>query len=152
MLSTNQPHNQDDFEYIKCPLCGSKNYKEAYSRFHYVDDDMGHVKITNVICVKCGFMYMNPRFKEEALNIHYCKDSSGDVYHETYSDSRHGVLTTERKNFIGRYLTNVTPGNYLDIGCGQGDLLRNLDLASWKKYGLEPSAAPLRSSQDYIYS
>lgn len=150
MLPMNQTTNQGDFEYIKCPLCGSKNHKEAYSRYHNVDD-MGHVKITNVICVKCGFMYMNPRFTENALRIHYCKMSSGDVYHETYSGSRHGKLNNERKDFIKQYLTNVTSGNYLDIGCGQGDLLRTLDLPSWKKYGLEPSAAPLRVSQDYIY-
>ena len=83
----NQPTNQGNFEYIKCPLCGSKNYKEAYSRIHYVDDDIGRVTITNVICAECGFMYMNPCLKEEALKAHYCKSSSGDVYHELYNDS-----------------------------------------------------------------
>ena len=129
----NQPPNQGDFEYIKCPLCGSKNYKEAYSRIHYIDDDIGRVKITNVICVKCGFMYMNPSLKDDVLKAHYCKNSSGDVYHESYSDSRHGKLNSERKSFIERHLTNVTPGNFLDIACGQGKMLGILDLYSWKK-------------------
>ena len=147
MLPVNQHQNQADIEYINCPLCGSKNCKEIYCRYHYVDDDIDHAKITNVICVRCGFMYMNPRFKEEVLKAHYCKSSSGDVYHESYSDSRHGKLNSERKSFIEQDLTNVTPGNYLDIGCGQGDLLKILELASWKLYGLEPSAAPLRTSQ-----
>jgi 2-polyprenyl-3-methyl-5-hydroxy-6-metoxy-1,4-benzoquinol methylase len=146
----NQPPYLNDFEYIKCPLCGAKTYKQAYCRHHYVNDTLGKVKITNVICVKCGFMYMNPSFKDDVLKVHYRKNSSGDVYHESCSDSRHGKLNSERKRFIEHQLTNVTTGKFLDIACGQGEMLGILDLYSWKKCGLEPSIAPLRTPRNDI--
>lgn len=144
------PNSLEYFEYIDCPLCGSEKYNNVYCRKQYINDEIGDVEITNVICEACGFMFMNPRLKKEVLKGHYFKNSSGDVYHEFHKDSRHGKLNNERKTFIECCLRKLKVGNFLDIGCGQAELLSVLDLGFWLKHGLEPSDARFRLLVDNI--
>ncbi|MEW5895429.1 MAG: class I SAM-dependent methyltransferase [Candidatus Omnitrophota bacterium] len=126
------------YEDINCPLCGLRKEKEIYSAVQFINDDVKKAVVTDVICLNCGFMYMNPRFKESVFSEHYIKYSSGAVYHECHENSRHGKLSKERKAFIEHHLKEMFPGAYLDVGCGQGDLLRALNLVNWKKDGVEP--------------
>ncbi len=139
------PNSLGCFEYIDCPLCGSEKYNIVYCRKQYINDEIRDVEIANVICKDCGFMFMNPRLKKEVLKGHYFKNSSGSVYHESFGDSRYGRLIRERKKFIEHYCTNLESGNFLDIGCGQGEMLKSLDLDTWKKYGIEPSEVILHT-------
>ena len=61
-----------------------------------------------------------------------------EVFHENKPNSRHGLLLKERISFINSFLISKTKGQFLDIGCGNGELLIKLDLPGWDLVGLEP--------------
>ena len=42
------------------------------------------------------------------------------------------------KNFIVRELKNKNVGNFLEIGCGSGKLLKKVKTLGWKTYGVDP--------------
>lgn len=131
----------DKLIYIECPLCTSIKYQVVYSRKQYAGQVLGDFQTDLVMCDNCGFVYMNPRPTIESISLHYKSSSSGDTFHQNQNETRHGLLTSERKVFIETNLVGIDPGFFLDIGCGQGDLLKSLDIDNWKKFGLEPSPA-----------
>ena len=93
-----------------------------------------------VLCKNCGFTYQNPQLTAKYLATHYKGDSSGNVFREKTKEFRTASLVRERVKFIKKYII-ADSGNIIDIGGGQGDLLKNLHLPKWKKHLLEPSDA-----------
>ena len=125
-------------ENIECPQCLLKNYKTIYTYNCDAGLILGKIEVVNVMCENCGFVYMNPRPDKSLIAEHYKSQSSGNTYHEMSDNSRHDSLTTERKDFIESHI-KVTDGKLIDIGCGQGQLLKELDLPDLIKHGLDPS-------------
>jgi len=135
---------KDTFLLVDCPICNTKQFHVIYSRVYDTGHIIGKRRINNVMCDNCGFMYMNPKPSAETLRSYYKETSSGDVYHEIRDGTRQGVLIKERKEFIEKYLDKAKCSSFLDIGCGQGDLLISLDIPYWEKSCVEPSDAVRR--------
>lgn len=132
-------------ENIECPQCLLKNYKTIYTYNCDAGLILGKIEVVNVMCENCGFVYMNPRPDKSLIAEHYKSQSSGNTYHEMSDNSRHDILTKERKDFIESHI-KITNGKVIDIGCGQGQLLKELDLPDLIKHGLDPS----QTNQDVI--
>ena len=108
-----------------CPLCSSRDIGQLYliKRFKL---------IFNVDrCCKCGFIFMNPVFKDSIIKNFYSEDYYSGNANYSYQDERElkkyaSFVWEKRIRKIHRY---VKEGNILDIGSAFGGLLE-----SAKKY------------------
>jgi len=131
-------------KYIKCNLCGSKDYKVLYKStishhnhqkgYEYLatlDDFSGYHQI--VKCQVCGLVYANPREDSEDLISQYQK-----VVDQTYLEEDVGRRITFQKSLekIEQY---KSPGRLLDVGCAVGFLLDIASKKGWEVFGIEPS-------------
>ncbi len=130
------------FEHIRCPLCQADNFTKLYVSEQYGDSSLGKMQITIGMCNECAFIYQNPQLTQEALAIHYQKNSSGDIYKETGKGTEYINRIEEKREFISEAIKKRNIENIGDIGGGAGVLLSSLDMPSkTKKYLIEPSAA-----------
>ncbi|MDB9741093.1 methyltransferase domain-containing protein [Candidatus Pelagibacter ubique] len=120
-----------------CPSCGEDN-KEVLYQYRIYKKGSGENLVTLVICLSCNFIFNSPRPSLKEIYKHYKNDSSGAVYSENSDGSRTFVLNLERSEFIEKHCSNLKKGNFLDIGCGQGSLLKKLKIPQLKKHGLDP--------------
>jgi 2-polyprenyl-3-methyl-5-hydroxy-6-metoxy-1,4-benzoquinol methylase len=130
--------------HIPCPVCGGEDRDSIYVRYQETGSFLGRIKIENVLCSSCSFMYMNPRPTREAMSRYYSEliASSGNIACSTEENSRYLEITRERTDFISavvRGCLDTGIGSVLDVGCSQGFLLESLSLSGWKLTGLEPS-------------
>ena len=130
--------------YIPCPACGHKECESVYVRDHETGSFLGRIRIVNVLCCSCNFMYMNPRPTQEAMSRYYKEviASSGNTAYSTQENSRYSNITEERVRFITTFLKtspDTDHGKVLDVGCSQGLLLDHLQLPGWQLTGVEPS-------------
>ena len=127
--------------YVKCPFCRSNNYKIIYKKNIETGSKIGRIKLSNVMCKKCGLMYMNPRPNSRFWLDYYKneKTSSANTFHSIQNDDRHSLLSEELEKFLLKQLKHKKNGKFLDVGCGQGDLLLKLNLSGWELWGLEQS-------------
>lgn len=132
---------QTKFETIDCPLCGSNKFQVKYKA-----PDRLNLKSKNsyqiVTCLKCSFVYLNPRPKVEFLFEFYPNRD----YHPFLS-LQSALRWWER---IYRWVRIYTvrwkrakieklklPGRILDIGCGTGEFLYEMKKHGWEVEGLE---------------
>lgn len=112
-------------ENVKCAICGVDDTIILFTKGDLTAD------IINVVCKKCGLVYMNPRPTPEAYRQFHVED---------FLRERHGLVCAEQvapkvkgsdlkmksevAEFISKY---IKPGaNVLDVGCGFGTLLNIL--------------------------
>lgn len=123
--------NTENLEYVKCNFCGADDYKVKYIKEGY-----------NIVqCNKCGFVYVNPRLTQEAINKLYDKDyflgegfdKSVQYKNEFEELSDKDDLSDWDASTIKKLLqTDEQTPKLLDIGCGMG-----LFLLKAKKIGFE---------------
>lgn len=125
-------------EIINCNLCENNNTTFLFS----AKDRATHKGFFNIVmCNKCGLIFLNPRPSEEEIK---------DFYPPNY----HSRPTTFRSNFENANIWNIPwnkameiksipilkyfkSGKILDIGCGDGSLLKYLKNQGWDTYGVE---------------
>lgn len=63
----------------------------VYRRTIETGTNLGRIEIKNVICKKCGLMYMNPRPTPNTFHNYYFKENnaSSNTYHFTTHRNRH---------------------------------------------------------------
>lgn len=103
-----------------CPLCGSDNISDHYT----IDSFKDTFKISR--CNSCFFQFMNPIFTEKYLSELYSEDYYKGKADYTYTDERNNFnynkyVWNARINKIRSYIPS---GNFLDIGCSFGGLLK----------------------------
>lgn len=123
---------------FSCPLCSNDSQEVLYKYETYAGPVLGETLVTLVMCLSCTFVYNSPRPALLEINKHYKKSSSGAVFHESHGGSRHSKLDAERSAFIEKHSSAFAKGKFIDVGCGQGTLLRNLNLPNLQKFGLDP--------------
>lgn len=113
-----QKHRQD-LEQVPCDLCGShKHRKLNLPEKHGVGAQL-------VQCIKCGLLYLNPRWNSKTYDAlyHYVYRSRPDKKKFDKELEKHLPAAAR----ILRIATNLRGGkqwqNVLDIGCGYGSLL-----------------------------
>ena len=127
-------------EYVKCNLCGFDDTKlilRARSRVMNVGENF--FKLAK--CRRCGLVYLNPRPKKEEIKKYYPA-----WYHSRPPAKVTDITKTKiwgipwqeaMKNKAEPILRYKKKGRILDIGCGDGSLLKFLKDSGWQTYGVE---------------
>lgn len=144
-------------EHVNCDLCGSdsdnavvlwdktEREKAGVLRSVVIRDEQGNIiQGRNVICKRCGLVYVTPRLTKKELDRFYAEDYR-KIYnggHGFEAEKRHAenafqVLQGIRPFSRLRYLPE---GKLLDVGCSTGKLLERI---GWEinvgLYGIEPN-------------
>lgn len=122
-------------ESINCQICKG-------SRFHPITTKgQFNIETHVVICKKCGFTFLNPRWTKEQYLKFYSKDYE-KYYPRTQKDDIHDTkIVTLINERLSKNNVKVEEVNILDIGSGFGGVLmyyRNINTLN-KLYAIEPS-------------
>lgn len=117
----------DKWELVNCNLCGSDHFREVCS--------YGAIKI--VKCTTCGFIYRNPRLKENMNREFYSFDYYGGykTIEEYISNARLPLFKRILSKLGDKLRSNSR--KLLDIGCGQGYFLKLAKDLGWQVEGVE---------------
>lgn len=127
MMSQIAPPQPDQFETIRCYLCGSNRTTPLLT----AEDDLSGKpgKFQFVTCQDCGLAYQNPRLRLEHIGAYY-----DDEYIAHRKKTDWGILTplyrramdrhdAEKWALAQRYRHLDTNSRVLDVGCGAGTFL-----------------------------
>jgi len=126
-------------ENVKCNLCGSDETKVMLKAKNRSKVEQGRI-FTLVKCSDCGLAYLNPRPDKEEIKKYY------EGYHSRADAKFADIEQTEIWGIPWReamrrkampILKHKTSGKILDIGCGDGSLLKYLKESGWETYGVE---------------
>jgi len=124
-----------------CPLCGKRPTEPHASGPDYDYATSGDRVWTFRRCAACGIVLLDPRPSEKELPRIY--PSNYYAYDFTENPSLgHRVKTWLDRRAVRSYLEHARggPGNVLDVGCGDGRLLRifgDCGIPAGKLYGME---------------
>ena len=130
-----------------CPVCGSSESKVLYSGIKHTCNvlEKAGVKLENkdiltyaLKCKYCKHIYLSLTLKDDLLSYYY------NVVESEYYDSQkvhpkdHRPADTKK---FAKFIENESKSgdNILEIGSGLGFLLKELKIAGFKTYGIEPS-------------
>ncbi|MFO7558536.1 MAG: methyltransferase domain-containing protein [Desulfobacterales bacterium] len=124
-------------EEINCPLCGASHTKLLFKRPDYTHR-ISDVYFKVVRCVRCSFVYINPRPSESEIHAYYPNEFY-DVHH-----SPEDTLAIKKEMLQAKLnkVDHLEPGRALDIGCGKGEFLHMMQQQEWKVSGVEFSSKP----------
>ncbi len=122
---------------VKCALCSSNNYeiisKAKDYHYHLANNSFNMVK-----CKNCGLVYLNPRPSKEQINSFYPKT---EIYYSTNTSPFAKMISNF---FTPRRISSATKykkqGKLLDVGCGVGDFLVNMERKGFEVYGVDLSS------------
>jgi len=132
-------------ERVNCDLCGADDYvvlwdkseREKAGKLNSVvirDEQNSIIQGRNVMCKRCGLVYVTPRMTKENLDRFYAED-----YRKVYgggasleAEKRHAKMAFELMPNGIRFPWQE--GTHLDIGCSTGQLVKMT-----AGYGIEPN-------------
>lgn len=116
---------RDEFlEYRRCPACNSDNERELFHKYggRYV------------VCSSCEMIYVNPVFKDHALEYYYQNNHSMQAYsHDSETDFYKQIYTSG----VSQVVQIIPSGKLLDIGCSGGFFLDLARAAGFDTFGVE---------------
>ena len=138
-------------EYVSCNLCGANNTKLL---FRAKERDWETGEFFNIVrCNRCGLVYTNPRPDKDEIKEYYPLEGwprakeKIDFEVATINSQPWRKVMKLRTALLLRYIKN---GRILDIGCGDGFLLKYLKEKGWEVYGVEPGEVASRYARDIL--
>lgn len=124
-----------EFKEISCPICQSNDTKLLGWRGGEAHQSGQGAKTSIVRCQNCSHQYPNPMpFPKTGLDEIYINAEEYFSGHDIESKKRIGLeLMREFENRLGK------KGDFLDIGCGIGELLWAAKEEGWEAKGIDPS-------------
>ncbi len=132
---------------LKCPLCEASNTAILFSVKEYK-----YIK-----CNECQVVFLYPKPETDTLNIIDTEDRT------LYESNKNGaidrifrIVSESRAGTIEKFMKNKK-GKALDIGCGIGTFLVDMEKGGWDIYGIELNEwafteAQKRIGKDRIFS
>lgn len=117
-----------------CDLCDHRAFELV------ADRDRRGLPLETVVCRVCGLLTHAQLPTDAELNAYYDRQYRRD-YHGEYLPSPHRVVREWRR---GKYLTRqLAPylfpdDRIVEVGCGLGCTIKNLELAGYRSEGIEP--------------
>jgi 2-polyprenyl-3-methyl-5-hydroxy-6-metoxy-1,4-benzoquinol methylase len=127
-------------EYVKCNLCGFDDAKFILrARSRSTNEGKKFFKLAK--CTKCGLVYLNPRPEKEDIKKYYPPWYHSRAQAQVTDISKTkiwGIPWREAMRYkAAPILRYKKKGRILDIGCGDGSLLKFLKDSGWQTYGVE---------------
>jgi SAM-dependent methyltransferase len=118
-----------DTEYTVCNLCGADDARELYRAADY-RFQVDRTEWPVVQCRRCSLAYLNPRPAPAAI---------GRYYPRGFFEGRELEHAVTRYKHQADYLSDISPGRLLDIGCANGDWMYLMTCLGWRVSGIERS-------------
>jgi SAM-dependent methyltransferase len=149
-------------EMIKhCDLCGNNDFIPVWDKIWNIKNKKGNFGILiehdgkyynyiNVMCNKCGLMFVTPRMTEEATTEYYSSVYRNDYGIDLAGEKYHAFKAIEH---IGRNkkIFNFTKDKkykILEIGCSTGIFLENMKHENIEVFGVEQCKETAKIAQD----
>ncbi|MBU0671128.1 class I SAM-dependent methyltransferase [Patescibacteria group bacterium] len=122
-----------NMEYVRCALCNSDDYVVISEKSRMKGGE--YFDLRNVICKRCGLIYINPRMTKEGYELYYEagfeEDVSGIHDRKTYFEriSTRKCVVEEKCSKVCDFIEGFIKrgdGDFLDVGCSYGDLLKTV--------------------------
>ena len=122
-----------------CPICGHADLApEGEVKDHHLSQEV--FRLTS--CISCGFLFTNPRPKQEDIGRYYASvnyishtDSAASLSDRLYRFARSYALRKKHR-LVALYKPQ---GRLLDVGCGTGSFLGHMKKRGFQVAGVEPS-------------
>lgn len=122
-----------ELEHCNCELCGENNFKVFWNKSDHKplsvvirDDDDKIIHGRNVICKKCGLVYISPRMTKESLDKFYCTEYrtiyGSNLQVNMMAEHNHALKATEIL-FGERIRRTFGPTRLLDVGASTGQMV-----------------------------
>ncbi len=100
-----------------CKLCSSKKEEIVFQNNN----------LTVVSCLNCGLVKLNPHLSKEEYHKYYEKDYDQTIRPKLIDNSfKNPDSITEMLMLFKKAGVNMTPKNVLDIGAGDGEVIKQL--------------------------
>lgn len=122
----------------KCPICRSDiNHIVGLKRTINPYSDLS---VSIIECVNCIHWFTTPMPTQGLLNKLYSYDSeyvNGRGWAEAIVSNISADSLAEETHWVVRALDEDNPGNFLEIGPGDGSLMRKMSQKGWNCYGID---------------
>ena len=124
-----------------CPICGGDRYEEALRIYGFPWRQ----------CQDCSHVFNGARPSAQALTRFYEAADEAVNHADDYTDP---AVRTYRKEAVARPKVEFAatyrpaPGRWLDVGCGNGDLLAIAQELGYEGVGLEPNQVSARIGRE----
>ena len=126
-------------KYVKCNHCGVDSTKFCFTAKDRNNDDLSLFNL--VKCTSCELIYLNPRPDKEEIKNYYppwyharAEKKLADIEKSNIWGIPWREAMAKKADPIFRYKNQ---GKILDIGCGDGSLIKYLKYEGWEAYGLD---------------
>jgi SAM-dependent methyltransferase len=118
-------------EFVKCNLCGGQDYKRLFfGRDHLLPTEE---KFQVVKCSQCGLVFLNPRPDAYEIEHYYPRE----FFYNPNTQKETELWLKKCIEVVGR----IKKGKrILDIGCGTGKLIYEMQSRGWEVFGVDTSA------------
>ncbi len=131
-------------EPVACALCGETRFTLS---LRVPDPQRAGVSFSLVECVACHLVYLNPRPDQASLLRDYYGASYCAHQEDTVRDALPDWLKLNRKAVVEKLQSR---GRVLDVGCGRGQVLAELQQSGWEVYGIEPSSHACHMARELL--
>ncbi len=128
---------------VNCPSCGSASSKELFRARDYVLSEQKEYRV--VECSNCHLAFLNPQPTEEELKRFY----PWEYFHPPEDKVRAATPSFMMLDKVKETMRFKKKGMLLDIGCGQGGFLQQMQRQGFEVHGLDlsPTACQLASEK-----
>lgn len=135
-------------ENISCPLCDS--YKTSF--ITEAEDAVYPTgeRFTLVRCSNCGLVYLNPRPTIDEIGRYYPANNYYAYARRLQAGPDDMTWRQRRTGQARRISALMPPGRLLDVGCGDGAFLEEMQCLGWEVHGVELNPDAARFARDAL--
>lgn len=137
--ASEQVFNKSDFISIdQCPACNSRKIENLGSR--KTIHPQSSFSVSLIRCLSCEHWSTNPLPTAQLLTTLYSESSLsvlGEGWSEHITSLNEDDSIAPDNDWVVKGLLDTPPGNFLEIGPGDGSLLRKMRALGWNAFGVD---------------